>query len=262
MPKPERKYICIPAVRLSDGTFLKGQPHTLLFLRALESGYTGPLVSGFLDAKDRFTAMDPEPEYFFPFRIVTREYGIELASNGSYQGKWAAEALIEAGRDDQEGLKAYVEKFDSLKKLAIVPAIEAQKSGKVYYGARMHGELKAQHPELSKPRPLGDDSYILGGFNTGWFDLDRKVFITFGQAAAYSESVTGYCTNIRRLVSGEEFITRIETPREAEDLGRNWHKHGYSHAKSRINVFKTRDINHKHIELLEIAIGEYENAKR
>ena len=258
-----RENVCIPAVRLPGGEILKGEPHTILCMRAFERGISEGLIGGHIDRRGVFCPVYRTPEDAWPFKVSTREYGIELANSGDWIKRWAAGDLVKAGRDDSDGLQAYIDRWDSFCNIGLTPAIKNVETGEVFCGVELHGELSAQHPELSYSRKteVADGSITPGHLSVGWAEVETKRYISREQAREYSISVTGYATSTN-LISGEEWFIKLETTEDAKYLGRHWHRHGFYHAKNRSNIFKNRGINLDYVALLETAITEYELEKK
>ena len=258
-----RPYVCIPAVRLSDGTLFQGEPHVILALRAIDLGLSGEAVGGHIDGRGLFLPVYEPPEHVLTFKILTKEYGLKLAASGSHRMRWAIGKLIDTGRDDQEGLMAYADRFDSFCNIGIIPAIRNSITGEIFAGVEMHGELTARHPELavSAPDCIADGSIRPTPVEVGWSTIDMNQFLTRDQANDYSKNVTGFATS-RRLISGEEWFSNLKTMEDAEYLGNHWHTHGYSHSMSRVKVFESKGIHPEYVELLKHAQSIYTTRKK
>jgi len=258
-----RPHVCIPAVRLPGGEIIQGEPHAILCLRAFERGISEGLIGGHVDRRGVFCPVYRTPEDAWPFKVSTREYGIELANGGDWIRRWGAGDLVKAGRDDSDGLQAYIDRWDSFCHIGLTPAIKNVETGEVFCGVELHGELTAQHPELFNGRivEVADGSTYPKQLEVGWAEIDTWRYLTREQAREYSIGATGYATSTN-LISGEEWFMKLETAEDAKYLGRHWHRHGFYHAKNRSNIFKNRGINLDHVALLGIAITEYELEKK
>jgi hypothetical protein len=177
--------------------------------------------------------------------------------------RWAAGKLLATDRDDHEGLKALVDRFDSLCNIGLSPAIKNNRTGEVFYGVQLHGELDARHPELCPhmPKAISDGSVWPDAASVGWVRLDSNQYISRQEAAEFSVRVTGVSTG-PKLISGEEWFCRLSNKEDAAHLSEHWHEHGVTHARSRLNIFKQRKFHPEYSELLEYALDLYAERKK
>jgi hypothetical protein len=139
--------------------------------------------------------------------------------------------------------KIAIERWNELVKLPLILAVKAKRTGKIYLDGNAHGDVRVKHN-------LENNEFI-----RGFVHKDR--FITAEEAQAFVKKETGYTTSNETLMSGEEWIPKIEDSNDAVKLGRKLHQYGRDAAQMRINIFENKKINHNHVRLLKIMIEEY-----
>lgn len=142
--------------------------------------------------------------------------------------------------------KITIERWNELVKLPLTLAVKAAKTGEIYLDGNAHGDVRLKHD-------LGNKEFIRG------FVHDNGMFMTAEEAQAFVKMKTGYTTSDETLMSGEEWIPKIEDSDAAKEIGRKLHDYGKSAAEIRINTFGAKKINHNHVRLLKIMIEEYRN---
>jgi len=240
----------VRAIRFPDGEVLTGNSHTELALRGIEMGhgFYKKMDAGWLDYRGVFRPLKPKPNEVFVGTIGTPDGAIRRARDASWDQMYAAEELLEVERYDHDNLRVFIDEFKKLGSIELIPAIEGI-SGRVWACGTRHGEIRVRYPECMMERNT-----------TGFVDLDGR-FYNRAQAAQIQLQLTGHCTNKKNLVTGEEWIMKMETEADAIHQGRHFHRLGFNHACMRLNVYKTKGIHPNYRELLQIAIREYRNDK-
>lgn len=146
--------------------------------------------------------------------------------------------------------KVVVDRWDSLKRLPLIVAVK--RDDHIYFDGPSHGSIVKKHPELTFVEADNLQFSIPG------FLHDDGRFLTREQAANVGLYLTGILLNERQMLSGEEWIPKIETKDDAEELGLNMHFRGYNIAKQRINIFRSLKKHEQHIKFLTIAIDLFE----
>ena len=139
--------------------------------------------------------------------------------------------------------KITIERWNELVKLPLTLAIKT-KTGEIYLDGNAHGDVRLRHD-------LGNKEFIRG------FVHDNGMFMTAEEAQAFVKMKTGYTTSEETLMSGEEWIPKIEDSDAAKEIGKKLHQYGRDAARTRINIFESKKINHNHVRLLKIMVEEY-----
>lgn len=259
--KKRRTKIAIPAIRLPDGEILKGHPHTILALRAIESGYTDGLCAGFIDDRELFRPIYPTPDFVFRHLLQSDKHAIKLTRHADWRLADALKAHYEAGREDHDFLKIFLDRWDLVCKLPIKVAARCVRTGKIFTGPNIHPGLYAFYPHLIRDeteRPPGDYNFEIA--EPGWVHFDGR-FFSRKETGRWIKKKTGYCTNKENALSGEEFVPKLETIEDAKYHASCMHEHGIHHIRLRINMFTTQERDPDHVYLLKRLIAEYQRLK-
>ena len=244
---PERAYQ--PAIKLSDGEVLSGEAHSILVLRAVEMGLQDNLTAGHLNAKGIFFPVYPTDEDLIP-KIDNEISAIEFAHSCSKGQRDACERLS----NGNHYFKFVVERWDSLKRLPMFCAVKRLDNGHIYLDVPAHGSTLRRHPELTFVETATDTHQLA---IAGFLHEDGR-FLNRLQAAQVMTSITGITLNQEKMLSGEEWIPKLESEDDAVALGRRMHERATFIAKDRINVFTSLRKNEEHVEFLKIALKENE----
>ena len=239
---PERAYT--PAIKLESGEILTGDPHPILALKAIEMGHHYGLVSGNVNAKGKFLPMYPKDEELIP-KIITKRNAIEFAHNCSKRQRDACERLSK----DKPILKLVVERWDTLRRLPLIVAAKRLDNGYIYADGVSHGEVVKFHPDITFVETASDTHQLaIAGFLH-----DDGRFLTREQAAVVAKSLTGVLLNEEKMISGEEWIPRLEDEDDAIDYSEKMHMKGLAIARQRIDVFTSLKKHQNHVKLLTLA---------
>jgi hypothetical protein len=228
-------------------------------MRAIELGLSEGAVGGHVDSHGIFRPVYPTPDDILPYKLSTKRYALEIASNASQQMRDAVGLHLAAGRDDAEGLEAFIERFDSFCGIPLIPAIRNTKTKKVFTGGVLHGGPMSQHPELSQVIVAFGD--YVDPVEVGWQHFDGRYF-TREEACVVAKSLTGVTMNDHRLISGEEWIPNLKDDEDAEIFGEHMHEHGLHNARTRVQIFTKMNKHIEHTRLLKIAIKIYERINK
>lgn len=245
---PERAYH--PAIKLNSGEVLSGEVHSILALRAIEMGLQDNLIAGNVNAKGKFCPMYPADKDLVP-KIHNYIEALKFAHNCSKGQRDACERLSKNGN---KHFKTVVEKWDNLRRLPLVVAAKRLDNNYIHTDGVSHGELINFHPDIAFVKTAADTHQL----SIAGFLHDDGRFLTREQAAKVSISMTGFVLNENKMLSGEEWIPKIEDKDDALDLGRRMHFKGVAVARQRIDVFRSLKKHINHANLLHIAIGEFE----
>lgn len=243
---PERAYKS--AIKLSDGRILAGEDHLLLTMKAIDMGEE-KMVAGHLNSKEEFYPIYPKDEDLIP-TIDDKYDAVEFAHSCSKGQRDACERLSKGN----DWFAFVVERWDSLRRLPLIAAVKRLDTGYIYFDRASHGGITLQHPDLTLVETASDTHKMaIAGFlhEDGRF-LDRI------QSAKVVMSITGILLNEDSMLSGEEWIPVIKDEADALDLGQKMHLKGSIIARERINVFTSLKKHLDHVELLKIALKEYE----
>lgn len=250
----------IPAIRLPDGRILSGGSHSSLLLEAIGLGVENGMDSGYLNDDGAFKPTYPKPSDFLPKKIKGKRHAIAMADRASWAMRDAAVSLIRSGRDDDEFLKIFVDRMNSLCHLPMMPAIRNTDSGEVFSGALLHTRIKPMYPNLVPASTLDRYSGPVSPAELGWVHFDGR-FLTKAQAAYIATSLTGVTIDPHRFVAGEEWIPRLDSEEDAIYLGMHFHFRGRHSAKQRIKIFDSIKKYRKHCKLLKIALDVFQQSE-
>ncbi len=248
---PERAYT--PAIRLESGEILSGEPHSILALKAMETGEYEGLISGHLNAKNEFLAVYPKDEDIIP-KIKNKANALSFAYKCSKGQRDACERLSNNGN---KILKIVVDVWDNLMRLPMVVAAKRLDNNYIYTDGASHGNIRNFHPDITFVETAADTHQLaIAGFLH-----DDGRFLTRQQAAMLCKHLTGVVLNEEKMLSGEEWIPKLKDEKDAENFGNRMHLKGFAIAKQRIHVFKSIRKNLDHVELLKIAIKTSERKR-
>ena len=95
----------------------------------------------------------------------------------------------------------------------------------------------------------------IDGQEPGFLHDDGR-FLSREQAANLVQYLTGYTINEHQLISGEEWIPRLDDDNQARLWAARMHPRAVSIVRLRINIFNARRKHQGHVRLLKLALSE------
>jgi len=148
---------------------------------------------------------------------------------------------------DRKLHKIAIDRHNELFKLPLTLAVKSKLTDEIFTDGNAHGDIRLKHN-------LNNREFIRGF-------LYNNEFITAEEARLVVKEQTGYTTSEETLMSGEEWIPKLECTDDAVYFGSRLHEYGYNSARIRLDLFQSKNINHNHVRLLKIMIDEYKKTR-